>query len=359
MNYKILSRKYRPKCFKEIVGQKYILKSIFNSFKLKKIHHSWILYGDSGVGKTTISRLLAKSLSCEKGIRYFSCLKCRNCIEILNGNFIDLIEIDAASKTKVEEIKEILENAKYLPVKGRFKIYIIDEIHMLSKHSFNALLKILEETPKHIKFILATTNIKKIPETIVSRCMCFTLNKINENQAYKCLKKILKKEKIGIEKSAIKTICEEAQGNIRSSLNIAEQSILLDKKKITEKNIISILGKIDQKKIFLITKYLIKKKIKKVFEILNEINISNYQCKIIFNNILKLLHHFAILKKFGFPIEKETYMKKYNNKIMKIIKKIEFSKIQKYYNIIIKGKIEMKDSPSQKICLEMTLLKIM
>ncbi|BGI51545.1 MAG: DNA polymerase III subunit gamma/tau [Buchnera aphidicola (Ceratovacuna japonica)] len=359
MSYKILSRKYRPKCFTEIAGQKYIIKSIYNSLKLKKIHQSWIFSGDSGIGKTTISRLLSKSLSCKTGIKYFSCLKCSNCIEILNGNFIDLIEIDAASKTKVEEIKEILENSKYLPIKGRFKIYIIDEVHMLSKYSFNALLKILEEPYKHTKFILATTNIKKIPETIISRCICFNLKQVNKKQTYKYLKNILNKENIKIEKCAMETIYEESNGNIRSSLNIIEQAILLDKNIITEKNIINILGIIEQKKIFLLIKYLMKKNINKVFEILNKINASNFQWEIILDNMLKLLHHFAILKKFGFSIENKTYMKNYKNKINKMLKNIEFYKIYKYYKIMIEGKKEIQISVNPRICVEMTLLKIL
>ncbi|WP_343154700.1 DNA polymerase III subunit gamma/tau [Buchnera aphidicola (Pseudoregma panicola)] len=359
MSYKILAIKYRPKCFKEVVGQKYIIKSIYNSFKFKKIHQSWIFSGKSGIGKTTISRLLSKSLSCKIGIKYLPCLKCNNCIEILNGNFIDLIEIDAASKTKVEEIKEILENSRYLPIKGRFKIYIIDEVHMLSKHSFNALLKILEEPYKHIKFILATTNIKKIPETIISRCICFNLKQISKKQVEKYLVNLLKKENINIEKNAIEIIYEEYKGNIRSSLNIIEQAILLNKNIITEKNIINILGKIDQKKIFLLTKYLITKKKNKVFEILNKINASNFQWKIILDNILKLLHHLAVLKKIGFSIEKKTYMKNHKDEIFKILKNIKFSKIYKYYKTIIKGKKEIKFSINPRICVEMALLKIL
>ncbi|WP_343183960.1 DNA polymerase III subunit gamma/tau [Buchnera aphidicola (Ceratovacuna keduensis)] len=359
MSYKILARKYRPKCFNEIVGQKYIIKSIYNSFKLKKIHQSWIFSGKSGIGKTTISRLLSKSLSCKIGIKYFSCLKCNNCIEILNGNFVDLIEIDAASKTKVEEIKEILDNSKYLPIKGRFKIYIIDEFHMLSKHSFNALLKILEEPYKHIKFILATTNIQKIPETIISRCICFNLKEISKKQIKRYLISILKKENIKIEKNAIEIIYEESKGNIRSSLNIIEQAILLNKNIITEKNIINILGKIEQNKMFLLIKYLILKNKNKVFKILNEINASNFQWKIILDNILKLLHHFAILKKFGFSIEKKTYMKNYRNEIIKMLKNIKLSKIYKYYKIMISGKKEIKISINPRICVEMALLKIL
>ncbi|WP_343189008.1 DNA polymerase III subunit gamma/tau [Buchnera aphidicola (Chaitoregma tattakana)] len=359
MKYEILARKYRPKCFKEIIGQKYIVKSIHNSLETNKIHQSWIFSGNSGIGKTTISRLLAKSLSCEKGITYFSCLKCKNCIEILKGCFIDLIEIDAASKTKVEEIKKILENVKYLPVKGRFKIYIIDEVHMLSKHSFNALLKILEEPPIHVKFILATTNINKIPETIISRCICFYLNHITEKQIYKYLKNILKKEKIKIEKNIINIIYEASKGNVRSALNIIEQSILLNQHKITEKNVINILGIIEQKKILLLTKYLIKKELNKTFHILKKINISEYQWHTIFDNILKLLHHIAILKKFGFSIEKHEYMKNYRNNIIKIVKNTKFSEIQRCYHIIIKGKREIEISPNSKICAEMTFLRIL
>ncbi|WP_343188136.1 DNA polymerase III subunit gamma/tau [Buchnera aphidicola (Ceratoglyphina bambusae)] len=359
MNYKILATKYRPKSFKDVIGQKYIIKSIYNSFKFKKIHQSWILSGNSGIGKTTISRLLSKSLNCKKGIQYFSCLKCDNCIEITKGCFVDLIEIDAASKTKVEEIKEILENSKYLPIKGRFKIYIIDEVHMLSKHSFNALLKILEEPPKYIKFILATTNINKIPETIISRCICFYLKQITEKQIYKHINKILLQENIIAEKSAIKIISEKSNGNIRSALNIVEQSIMFDKNIIKKKNVINILGIIEEKKILLLSKYLINKKSNKTFDLLKKLNIIYFQWEEILDSIIKLFHHFAILKKFGFSIERKTYMQKEKKKIIKIIKNVEFSKIQKYYNILIECKKEIYIYKNPQVCIEMMLLKIL
>lgn len=204
MNYQILARKWRPQAFKEIIGQKYIVKAISNGFSLGRIHHAWLLSGTRGIGKTTIARLIAKSLNCEIGITSIPCRKCTICQEIEKGICLDFIEIDAASRTKIEEIREILDNIYYSPSKSRFKIYLIDEVHMLSRHSFNALLKTLEEPPKHIKFILATTDIEKIPKTIISRCLHFQLNILSEEEIFNSMKYILEKEGNNFDEEALK-----------------------------------------------------------------------------------------------------------------------------------------------------------
>ena len=175
MSYRVLARKYRPQKFSQVAGQQHVLNSLINGLDYNRLHHSYLFTGTRGVGKTSLARLLAKSLNCLMGISSSPCGKCHNCIAVKSGNFIDLIEVDAASRTKIEDTREILENIQYMPSQGRFKIYIIDEVHMLSNHSFNALLKTLEEPPQHIKFILATTDIEKLPATIISRCLQFYL----------------------------------------------------------------------------------------------------------------------------------------------------------------------------------------
>ncbi|WP_343189377.1 DNA polymerase III subunit gamma/tau [Buchnera aphidicola] len=359
MNYKILARKWRPKNFSEIIGQKYIIKALSNSINFKKIHQAWLFSGSRGTGKTTIARILAKNLCCEKGITIASCEKCSICKEIEKGNFVDLIEIDAASKTKIEEIKKILENIKYAPIKSRFKIYLIDEVHMLSRYSFNALLKTLEEPPKHIKFILATTEIEKIPKTIISRCIIFYLKKINKENIILNLKKILTQENINIEKKALNIIAENSQGSMRDALNLLELSINISKKKIKKKNIIKILGRIDEKECLkLLISILINDK-KRIIFLLNKISLENIEWDKILIEMLRLLHHIAMIQSFKSLWNNKNYLNKKKYIIKKLSKYVPKKIIQKCYKIITIGYKKIHLSPSPRLGMEITLLKIL
>ncbi|QCI25103.1 DNA polymerase III subunit gamma/tau [Buchnera aphidicola (Rhopalosiphum padi)] len=356
MNYQILARKWRPQSFKEIIGQKYIVKAISNGFSLKKIHHAWLLSGTRGVGKTTIARLIAKSLNCKIGITPFPCRKCTICQEIEKGICLDFIEIDAASRTKVEEIREILDNIYYSPSKSRFKIYLIDEVHMLSRHSFNALLKTLEEPPEHIKFILATTNVEKIPKTIISRCLHFKLNILSEEDIFNFIKYILEKENYNFDEEALKIITYYANGSMRDALNLLEHAIHLSKNNINLKNTTEMLGIPNKKNAFLLTKFLLEKDSKKMMCLLNKISKIGLEWKNVLIEMLRFLHHIAMVKSYP-KTWNQIFIKNSENEIKKIAENNSKYNIQLCYKILLNGRKELFFSPNHKIGVEMTLLR--
>ncbi|CAL4322975.1 DNA polymerase III subunit tau, partial [isoform gamma] [Buchnera aphidicola (Pterocallis alni)] len=357
MHYKILATKWRPKSFIEVIGQKHIINAISNSFKNNKIHQSWILSGSRGTGKTTVARLLAKSLNCHNISNMYSCNTCLNCKNIEKKCFPDLIEIDAASKTKVEDIKELLETIKYPPMYGKFKIYLIDEIHMLSKNSFNALLKVLEEPPKYIKFILITTEIYKIPKTIISRCIYFNFQKIPSKNIRICLKNIFKAEKIHAEETVLNILAKQSKGSMRDALNLTEKAIMIDPKIIRTSSILQMFGLIHTKQILKVILSIIKKNTIELMSLLHEMYDANIKSDQILIEILKILYKISILK--NIPYTKQYKEKSnYKKKIYTLSKQIHYKKLKNYYKIILKGRKEISLAPNKKIGLEMTLLHL-
>ena len=246
MSYQVLARKWRPKSFSEVVGQQHVLKILSNALSLGRVHHAYLFSGTRGVGKTSIARLLAKGLNCETGITATPCGECDNCRDIELGRFVDLLEIDAASRTKVEDTREILDNIQYLPTKGRFKVYLIDEVHMLSRSSFNALLKTLEEPPEHVKFLLATTDPQKLPITILSRCLHLHLNVLDTSLIGEQLTHILKLEQIKNDSKAISLLAKAANGSMRDALSLTDQAIALGNGEVDTASVTLMLGTLDK-----------------------------------------------------------------------------------------------------------------
>lgn len=242
MTYQVLARKWRPRVFEEIVGQPHVVTALANALDSKRLHHAYLFTGTRGTGKTTLARILAKAINCETGITSHPCGKCRACTEIDAGRFIDLLEVDAATNTKVDEMRELLDTAQYMPVSGRFKVYIIDEVHMLSKHAFNSMLKTLEEPPEHVKFILATTDPQRLPVTILSRCLQFNLKPQAPALIAEHLKKVLKAEGIEFEEPALLQVGKAAAGSLRDSLSLLDQAIAHGGGKVTAKNVAEMLG---------------------------------------------------------------------------------------------------------------------
>ncbi|QCI26891.1 DNA polymerase III subunit gamma/tau [Buchnera aphidicola (Thelaxes californica)] len=360
MTHKILSKKWRPQSFHEITGQHFVVKALKNSLILNKIHQAWIFYGTRGIGKTSLARILAKSLNCIKLSQGEPCKKCSHCKAIEKGNFIDLIEIDGASKTKVEDIKEILENIQYSPIQGLYKIYLIDEVHMLSKHSFHALLKTLEEPPKHVKFILATTDIKKVPETIISRCLSFSLKTLNETEIFCHIKNILKQENIEYEEKGIKIIAEQSKGSIRDALNILEQAIAIGNGKVNSIQIFQMFGIIENKIIFLITQSLLLRDFKYILNFIQKTKDFEINWKDLLINIMKTIHQIILIKHINHQEKKNDYDKYHKKKtIFNLANSCHMNQLHLYYRILIVGLKEIELAPTQKIGAEMTLLRIL
>ena len=225
MSYQVLARKWRPRNFASLVGQEHVVRALTNALEQKRLHHAYLFTGTRGVGKTTLARILAKSLNCETGITATPCGVCSACTEIDSGRFIDLIEIDAATNTGIDDMRELQDNAVYAPTRGRFKVFVIDEVHMLSKQAFNSMLKTFEEPPEHIKFILATTDPQKIPVTVLSRCLQFNLKQMPREAIYRHIEHILKEEKTASEPAALRLIAQAAQGSMRDALSLLDQAI--------------------------------------------------------------------------------------------------------------------------------------
>src|SRR6202050_2549182 len=246
MSYIVLARKWRPKRFADMVGQEHVLRALTNSLDSGKIHHAFLFTGTRGVGKTTIARILAKSLNCERGVSSNPCGVCAACREIDEGRFVDLIEVDAASRTKVDDTRELLDNVQYAPSCGRYKVYLIDEVHMLSNHSFNALLKTLEEPPPHVKFLLATTDPQKLPVTVLSRCLQFSLKRLPASLIVERLKFITGAENLQYDPAALALLARAAEGSMRDALSLLDQLIAFGGGTLNEANTRAMLGTIDR-----------------------------------------------------------------------------------------------------------------
>ncbi|MFT8229712.1 MAG: DNA polymerase III subunit gamma/tau [Enterobacterales bacterium] len=357
MNYNILARKWRPKNFSEVIGQENIIKLLTNSLNSNKIHHAYLFSGMQGIGKTTIARLFAKNLNCKNYITSTSCNTCSNCCDFKKSKFIDLIEVDAASKTKVEDIKEILDDINYLPVQGKFKIYLIDEVHMLSRYSFNSLLKILEEPPYHIKFLLATTDPQKIPLTILSRCLHLYLKPISINNIIKYLTKILIKESIKVDYKSLFLIAYHSNGSVRDALNLLDQAIAIGNNKINESIIHSILGILDINCALSLIESLLNYDGNKIFEQIDKFSKFNVNWDILLSNMLVLLHQISCYQLF--PNNIITQNKDILYKIQILSLKIKPTDVQLYYQMIINGRKELPYAPSPRLGLEMTMLRML
>jgi DNA polymerase-3 subunit gamma/tau len=353
MSYQVLARKWRPKSFREMAGQEHVLKALINALDHNRLHHAYLFTGTRGVGKTTIARILAKCLNCEAGVSSQPCGSCASCTQINEGRFVDLIEIDAASHTGVDDVRDLIDNSQYLPSSGRFKVYLIDEVHMLSKNAFNALLKTLEEPPPHVKFLLATTDPQKLPVTILSRCLQFNLKNLGPERIVEHLKYVLGQEMIPFEDAALWQLGRAADGSMRDALSLTDQAIGFSNGKLTDEDIRSMLGSINQQFIVDLVNALIKQDFVAVLETVNQLSEHNPDYNSALNELASLFHQIAIAQ--ALPDAETTFS---NTTAKKLASQIRAEDVQLYYQLAIHGQRDLPLAPDLRAGFEMILLRM-
>ena len=342
--YRVLARKYRPQVFKDLIGQEILVRTLTNSIELNRIAHAYLLTGVRGIGKTTTARLIAMSLNCEKRLKDSCepCADCNSCISVREDRNLDVIEIDAASKTGVDDIREIIDNVKYKPLSSQYKIFIIDEVHMLSKNAFNALLKTLEEPPSHVKFIFATTEVKKIPITIISRCQRFDLHRITKEKLTSHLNYVSDREKIEIEKDAMALIVRSADGSMRDGLSLLDQAIVNEKEHITIDSVSKMLGLADKGRIFDLLDAIFLGNANNALEIYNSIYDVGADVNMIFDELLNTLHFITQIK-ISPEIKNDIHIPELErNKGFEISEKISLASIGLVWQVLYKGYEELQ-----------------
>ncbi|AYO54048.1 DNA polymerase III subunit gamma/tau [Acinetobacter wuhouensis] len=355
--YQVLARKYRPRNFNELVGQNHVSRALTSALDRGRLHHAYLFTGTRGVGKTTIARILAKCLNCETGVTSTPCEVCATCKAVNEGRFIDLIEIDAASRTKVEDTRELLDNVPYAPTQGRFKVYLIDEVHMLSTHSFNALLKTLEEPPEHVKFLFATTDPQKLPITVISRCLQFTLRPLAVDEITHHLTNILNKEEIQSEQDAIWQIAESAQGSLRDALSLTDQAIAYGQGAIHHQDVKEMLGLIDRTIIYDLILAIHQNQRERVSQLLLQFRQQALDVSLVLDQFISTLHELAMLQYL--PDLSLKYSAEINQKIMTLSQLVSAQDLQLYYQIACKGRAELQLAVTQEQGFEMTVLRLL
>jgi len=355
MSYQVLARKWRPQTFADVVGQEHVLTALANGLASGRIHHAYLFSGTRGVGKTSIARLLAKGLNCETGITATPCGVCDNCREIEQGRFVDLIEIDAASRTKVEDTRDLLDNVQYAPARGRFKVYLIDEVHMLSRHSFNALLKTLEEPPSHVKFLLATTDPQKLPVTILSRCLQFHLKALDVDQIRAQLEHILGEEKIDFESRALQLLARAAEGSLRDALSLTDQAIASGDGQLTAQTVSTMLGTLDDAQALSLIEALVAADGERVMTLIHDAASRGAEWEALLVEMQSLLHRIAMVQLS--PSALGSDMAAVEHRMRELARTVPPADIQLYYQTLLMGRKELPYAPDRRMGVEMTLLR--
>ena len=352
MSYQVLARKWRPQNFTEMVGQEHVLRALINALDSDRLHHAYLFTGTRGVGKTTIARILAKCLNCETGVTSKPCGKCNSCLEIASGNFLDLIEVDAASRTKVEDTRELLENVQYAPTRARFKVYLIDEVHMLTGHSFNALLKTLEEPPPHVKFLFATTDPQKLPATVLSRCLQFNLKRMPLEKITTHLAYLLEQESIAFEEPSLKLLGKAADGSMRDALSLLDQAIAYSGETVTEKAVREMLGTVSHEPLVSLLETVSTGDGATLLGQVDELASISPDFDASCDALIAVLHQVAVQQVVPDAINDEDSIKNLAQMLSK-------EEVQLFYQIALQGRSDLSLSPDPKSGFEMILLRML
>ena len=355
MSYLILARKWRPRNFADTVGQEHVLQALVNALDSERLHHAYLFTGTRGVGKTTIARILAKALNCEKGVSSEPCCECSACVEIDEGRFVDLIEVDAASKTKVDDTRELLDNVQYAPARGRYKVYLIDEAHMLSRSSFNALLKTLEEPPPHVKFLLATTDPQKLPVTVLSRCLQFNLTRLTPRLISDRLTHICEAESIDAEPAALGAIARAADGSLRDALSLLDQAIAYCAGKVEEAPVAGMLGTIDRDHVMRLLRLLAAQDAPGIIDALAKIDEQFPDYGRLLEDLARLLQRIAVYQVVG-PTDSEDEIPE--EQLAEFAASLAPADVQLYYQVALIGRRDLHLAPDPRSGAEMTLLRM-
>lgn len=355
MSYQVLARKWRPRFFSEMVGQEHVLRALINGLDNDRLHHAYLFTGTRGVGKTTIARILAKCLNCDKGVSSKPCGVCASCTEIAEGRFVDLIEVDAASRTKVEDTRELLENVQYLPTRGRFKVYLIDEVHMLTNHSFNALLKTLEEPPPHVKFLLATTDPQKLPVTVLSRCLQFNLKNLGPERIVSHLNHILGEEKIPYEESALWALGRAADGSMRDALSLTDQAIAHGGGTLTVAEVNAMLGTIDRSSVVEICQAIADSDVSTMMSMVDVLADHSPDYSAALADMLALWHQVAIAQTLPDALDPNQ---EHHEIILDLANRLSREDVQLFYQISLLGRKDLPYGADPRSGFEMVLLRM-
>ncbi len=356
MSYQVLARKWRPATFQEMVGQEHVLKALVNALDDDRLHHAYLFTGTRGVGKTSIARLFAKSLNCANGVSSTPCGECAPCQEISEGRFVDLIEVDAASRTKVEDTRELLENVQYAPTHGRYKVYLIDEVHMLSTHSFNALLKTLEEPPPHVKFLLATTDPQKLPVTILSRCLQFNLKNMIPERIVDHLQHVLTQEAIKFEEPALWLLARSADGSMRDAMSLTDQAIAFGAGEINEADARSMLGTIDQRLVYRLLDSLVAQNAKDMLATVSDLAQFSPDYNTVLGDLISLLHRIALGQVMPDAVDNGMGDRE---QVLELARQLSAEDVQLYYQVALLGRKDLPYVPDAREGLEMVMLRML
>ncbi|APC15023.1 hypothetical protein BLL42_04560 [Pseudomonas frederiksbergensis] len=356
MSYQVLARKWRPRSFREMVGQTHVLKALINALDSQRLHHAYLFTGTRGVGKTTIARIIAKCLNCETGITSTPCGECSVCREIDEGRFVDLIEIDAASRTKVEDTRELLDNVQYAPSRGRFKVYLIDEVHMLSSHSFNALLKTLEEPPPYVKFILATTDPQKLPATILSRCLQFSLKNMTPERVVEHLTHVLGVENVPFEDDALWLLGRAADGSMRDAMSLTDQAIAFGEGKVMAADVRAMLGTLDHGQVYDVLHALLDGDAKALLEAVRHLAEQGPDWNGVLSEILNVLHRVAIAQALPEGVDNGHGDR---DRVLALAQALPAEDVQFYYQMGLIGRRDLPLAPDPRGGFEMVLLRML